>query len=108
MNLKRLEQIKLMLKETPNDAFLLFALAQETIKTGSTDDALKIYKKLSATNPDYVGTYYHLGKLLEDKAAYAEAQKAYETGIEKAQKKGASNDLRELLQALNNLNSLLD
>ena len=87
MNLQRLAQIKLMLEESPNDAFLLFALAQETQKTGQVEEAIEIYKTITTTTPDYVGTYYHLGKLQEAQEEYENAKKTYQIGIEKRKKK---------------------
>jgi len=54
------------LEASPDDSFLLFAIAKEHEKAGATDEALEYYLKLTATDPDYVGTYYHLGKLYEE------------------------------------------
>ena len=102
MNFERIERIKEMLKESPQDSFLRFALAQEYTKTNKLEDAKNLYQQIVTDDPDYVGTYYHLGKLLEDNDT-EKAKQIYQAGIEIAQKKGASNDLRELLQALNNI-----
>ncbi|MEX0747959.1 MAG: tetratricopeptide repeat protein, partial [Rhodothermales bacterium] len=53
--------------------------------------------------PDYVGTYYHLGKLHEQEGRKEEAKETYRQGIATAQRlrdAHAESELREaLLQA---------
>ena len=96
----RLEQLKEMLEKSPEDSFLLYALAQEFTKLGQTDEALKFYRQLIEDHPEYTGTYYHLGKLYErlnntDKAVYT-----YRKGLEMTRRLGAQHDYSELLGAL--------
>ena len=46
MKSKRLEQLKKMLEDNPQDPFLLYALAQEFLNNNETDKALKWFKDL--------------------------------------------------------------
>jgi Tfp pilus assembly protein PilF len=46
--------------------------------------------------PGYVGSYYHLAKLLERNGKEAEAVKVYEKGMEEAKKAGDNHALGEL------------
>ena len=77
----RIEQIKTFLNETPEDAFLLYALATEYVSLGHDKEALTIYLNLVAKQPNYFATYYHLGKLYERIQEDDKAEKAYEQGL---------------------------
>lgn len=96
---KRLEQLMNFLDKSPNEPFILFAIAKEYEGMQDSDKALKYYKLLSVDHPDYVGTYYHLAKLLEQKQALKEAFNTYKKGIEIAQKIGDKHSLSELATA---------
>ena len=63
--MNRIQQLKEYLRATPNDSFLQHALALENIKAGNDDDAKKLFENILANDPTYVGSYYHLAKLLE-------------------------------------------
>ena len=52
-------------------------------------------------HPDYVGTYYHAGKLLEQFDKKNEAEKVYRDGLRVARAAGQQHAASELLQALN-------
>lgn len=54
-----------MLAEQGDDPFLLFALAKEHESGGDDAHALEFYQRCAATDPTYVGVYYHLGKCLQ-------------------------------------------
>ncbi|MGB1217920.1 MAG: tetratricopeptide repeat protein [Saprospiraceae bacterium] len=96
---QRLELLQSMLEESPNDSFLLFALAKEYEKIKQPDDAMNAYMKLKETNPDYVGLYYHLGKLLEQKERIEEAFFTYKEGMLVAKKEGDQHSFNELAGA---------
>jgi tetratricopeptide (TPR) repeat protein len=94
--MNRLSTLLAML-EKRNDAFLLFAIAKEYEAQAQEDKAEGYYRQLLNSFPDYAGTYYHLGKLLERKEAMNEAISIYQAGIKRV---AAGNDLRELKEAL--------
>jgi|SRR5690606_21436226 len=95
----RLQQLIEFLKESPSDAFLVYALATEFLKLGHTEDALHHYEALVASHPDYVGTYYHLGKLYEALGRQTDAVVTYEQGMQAARKKRDMHALSELQAA---------
>ena len=98
--MNRIEQLEIFLLETPNDAFLNYALATEYVSMGDDEKAEFIFRDLLEKNPDYVATYYHLGKLLERKQQKNEAMDIYRMGIEKAKATGEQHSLSELQSAL--------
>ncbi|MFN5218033.1 MAG: tetratricopeptide repeat protein [Sphingomonadales bacterium] len=98
--MSRIEQLQLFLKESPEDAFLNYALATEYVGLGDDEKAEGIFRMLLEKHPDYIATYYHLGKLLERKTDKDAAILIYEKGIEKAKKSGERHSLSELQSAL--------
>jgi len=98
--LTRLQQLLAFYDADPNDAFTIYALATE-YRTQEPEKAWGFYQKLLTEHPDYVGTYYHAGKLLEQFDKKNEAEKVYRTGLVVARKAGQQHAASELLQALN-------
>lgn len=94
--MERIEKLKEFLKENPNDNFLQHALALEYIKLGNDDEAKKIFEKILEHDPAYIGSYYHLGKLLERNGDEPGAIKVYEKGMEEANKAGENHAYGEL------------
>lgn len=103
MTNSRLTRLFTFLKESPDDSFLLFAIAKEYEKLEDLDNALDYYLKLVAIDPDYVGTYYHLGKLYEEEEETEKALVAYQDGILIAKKIKDQHALSELMNAKMNL-----
>src|SRR5690606_6202887 len=97
----RIEQLRQFLKETPDDPFLHYALTMEYIKLGRHDEALENFEKLVEDYPDYLGTYYHFGKLLEKQGEKDRAANVYNLGINLARSKRNMHALGELQGALN-------
>lgn len=98
--MSRIDQIRQFLQESPEDAFLNYALAQEFISAGNDADAEILFQKLLSLHPDYTATYYHYGKLLERKQQTETATKIYKQGIEIAKQKREQHALSELQSAL--------
>ena len=96
----RLQQLLAFYEDDPTDAFTIYALATE-YRAQEPERAWEYYQKLLAEHPDYVGTYYHAGKLLEQFSKKDEAEKVYRTGLAVARKAGQQHAASELLQALN-------
>lgn len=95
----RLDQLRAFLEKSPNDPFILFAIAQEHQKQGDIAQALAQYQALREQHPDYVGTYYHLGKSLELVERYEDAVEAYEAGMAVAKAAKDQHSLSELAGA---------
>lgn len=103
MPINRLERLLEFFNNEPNDPFLKYALATEYVRLNNEDLALKFYLDLLTNHEDYVGTYYHLGKLYEGLNQKEEALKTYEKGIQVARKIKDQHALNELLGVYNNL-----
>jgi tetratricopeptide (TPR) repeat protein len=99
----RIEQINQLLKEAPDDEFLLHAMALEYIKIGEDSKARVLFERILMNNPSYVGSYYHLGKLLERAGETDEAIKVYESGMVYAKKVGDQKAYGELRGAYEEL-----
>jgi tetratricopeptide (TPR) repeat protein len=99
MSSARLEQLQQFLAKTPNEPFILFAIAKEYEKLEQLQDALQYYEQLTQNAPDYVGTYYHLGKLLEQLGQDQKAFFTYKKGMEVAKNAGDNHSLAELAGA---------
>ncbi len=95
----RLEQLLQFLTESPEDSFLLFAVAKEYEGLNDLPTALTYYQKIKSNEPEYVGTYYHLGKLYEQLEQPAKAFAIYKEGIEVTKKVGDHHALSELAGA---------
>lgn len=89
-----------MLKETPNDAFLIYALALEEHKEGDTSAAIGRLYQLIIDHPDYLGSYYQLGKLYEEEQQIELAVSTYRKGLVKAVEQKAGKMERELKEAI--------
>ena len=99
----RIEKIRTMLAENPKDSFLCHALALEYIKLGSDNDARRLFESILHNEPGYIGSYYHLAKLLERIGDTNEAIKVYEKGMEEAKKAGDDHSFSELRSAFEEL-----
>ncbi len=103
MESQRLIQLQGLFLAQPNDSFVLFALAKEYEKLGQPAQALEYYLKLQQTNPDYLGLYYHLGKLYEILNQTDKAIATYQDGMVRAKAAGDLHTLSELAGAKLNL-----
>lgn len=99
MSVDRLAKLQEFYEEDPEDPFTRFALAQEHLKRDNPQEAVDLFEHLVETDPDYVGTYYHLGKLYERLDRMDDALTTYEQGIEVAREQKEQKALSELQDA---------
>ncbi|MEJ7779872.1 MAG: tetratricopeptide repeat protein [Daejeonella sp.] len=78
----RLQKLLNFLQDEPNDPFLKYALATEYLNANDLDKALHYYEDLISQHADYVGTYYHLGKLYEQLNRKSDAIETYKKGMD--------------------------
>ena len=100
---ERINKLKAFIEKQPGDSFLQHALGLEYVKIGEDTAARKVFEKLLEQNPGYVGSYYHLGKLLERAGHANDAISIYEKGIEAAGAAGDNHARNELQGALDDL-----
>lgn len=98
MNNNRLEQLISILENGSKDPFIRYAIATEYLKDNQVQEALLYYEELIENNPDYIGTYYHLGKLYSQLQRIEDAKLIFEQGIERAKESKNIHALSELQQ----------
>lgn len=103
MGTERLKSLIKMYNEDPGDSFIRFAIAKEYEKIGDYQMAMEHYLSLKVDDPDYVGLYYHLAKLMEEMEDENQALSVYEEGIVIAKKLNDFHALSELNSAKTNL-----
>jgi Tfp pilus assembly protein PilF len=101
--LERIEKIKAMLVGAPTDSFLQHALALEYIKLNNDSDARILFEQILEREASYIGSYYHLAKLLERNNETDAAIKVYEKGMAEAKKVGDNHAFGELRGAYEEL-----
>ena len=99
----RIEKLNEFLKSNPADSFVQHALALEYIKLGDDEKARKLFEGILQREPGYVGSYYHLAKLLERNEDMVEAIRIYEKGMEEAKRAGDNHSYSELKSAYEEL-----
>ncbi len=103
MHTIRIERLKSIIVENPNDTFALFALAKEYEKEGKLTDSVQLFEKLLVVDKLYVGAYYHLAKIYEQLNEIKKALNIYEEGIIIAKELNDLHSLSELKNAKMNL-----
>jgi len=101
MSSTRLSKLLEFLESDPNDPFILYALATEYNALNEKENAYSFYLQLTDKHPDYVGTYYHLGKLLEKDDQKEKAIEIYQKGMQVARNKRDMHAFSELQGAYN-------
>jgi len=97
--MSRLAQLLDFLNASPDDSFILFALAKEYEKADDIQNAETYYLRIHNHDPDYIGLYYHLGKLYFRQDRLKEAFDIYTEGMRRAKDQGDQHALRELAGA---------
>jgi Tfp pilus assembly protein PilF len=92
----RISKLREYLASSPKDSFLRHALALEYIKIGNDIEARKLFESILDHDPKYVGTYYHLAKLLERAGENDLAIQWYEKGMTAAKDAGDQHSYNEL------------
>jgi Tfp pilus assembly protein PilF len=99
----RIDKLKKFLEDSPQDSFLQHALALEYIKLGDEPRAKALFETILKREPQYVGSYYHLGKLLERTGETEAAVKIYEAGMTASKQAGDNHAYNELQAAYEDL-----
>ena len=99
----RTARLQEFLKANPNDNFLQHALALEYIKMGNEQEARILFQQILERDPAYVGSYYHLAKLLERVGENEDAIKWYDKGMTAAKAAGDNHAYNELQAAYEDL-----
>jgi tetratricopeptide (TPR) repeat protein len=101
--MSRIEVIKKIVAQQPNDPFPRYGLAMEYKNAGQAEEAHAAFAELEERWPEYVASYLMHGNLLASMHKLGDARGVYERGIAAARKKGDGHSLGELESALQNL-----
>jgi Tfp pilus assembly protein PilF len=99
----RITKLKEYLEAAPTDNFLRHALALEYVKLGDDTQARKLFEDILAMDTTYIGSYYHLGKLLERTGENQLAIEWYEKGMAAAKQAFDQHSYNELQTAYDDL-----
>ncbi|MDO9156329.1 lipopolysaccharide assembly protein LapB [Sediminibacterium sp.] len=101
--MNRIDRIQEMLAANPKDLFLRHALALEWIKIGNDAEARGLFEAILTDDPTYIGSYYHLAKLLERVGETTAAIEWYEKGMAAAKTAKDQHSYNELQSAYEDL-----
>ena len=101
--MERIEKLRQFLRTSPSDSFLQHALALEYIKSGDDNAARLLFEEILNREPGYIGSYYHLAKLLERANDAQAAITWYEKGMNAAKAAGDQHAYNELQMAYEEL-----
>ena len=101
--MSRIEKLLEYMKTAGKDSFLQHALALEYIKVDQDEEARKLFNEILLREPTYIGSYYHLAKLLERAGDFDKAIRIYKRGMEEAKKAGDNHTYSELQAALEDI-----
>jgi Tfp pilus assembly protein PilF len=99
----RIHKLRKFLEDSPEDSFLQHALALEYVKLGDEPGARALFETILQREPQYIGSYYHLGKLLERTGETDAAVKVYEAGMTACKQAGETHAYNELQAAYEDL-----
>ena len=100
MSATRLEILRTMVEQKPEDAFGRYGLAMEYVRTGDLEAAVAEFEALLAHNPGYAAGYFHGGQTLEKLGRADEARALYRQGIAQTRDEHARGEMQAALDSL--------
>lgn len=98
----RVQMLKSLIQEDPNDPFLHYGLAMEEAKA-SPSNALSLFEHLLAKFPDYLPAYYQFALVLVDCGQISKAIEVLQSGAQLAKLQGELKTMGELQTLLDQL-----
>lgn len=99
----RLDKLREFLETDPHDPFIKHAMALEYVKLGDEAIARRLWEEILERDPGYIGSYYHLARLLERTGEKDLAIGWYEKGMAAAKTAGEKKAYNELRAAYEDL-----
>jgi tetratricopeptide (TPR) repeat protein len=100
MQVDRVSQLEEFLREDPGDAFNIYALALEYLKSDAKK-SYELFEGLISKQPDYLPTYYPFAHLLIELQQTERAEATFKQGIEIARRTNDHKTYKELSSAYN-------
>lgn len=101
----RLEQLKRLLHAEPEDAFTLYAVAQEYACRGEHERALEYYDRTIAADANYLYAYFHKARSQEATDDIAGALATLREGLDRATLVGDAHAAGELAGYIDSLDA---
>lgn len=101
--MSRREKLEVLLRDSPDDSFLRYALAMECSSGGDDAAAVTALDRLLADDPHYVAAYFQLGQILVRTGETLRARQTLARGIEAARRAGdthAEGEMRGFLEQI--------
>lgn len=98
--MSRRDQLQQMLQESPDDTFLLYALAMEERSNGNGGAALSQLDRVLAVDADYVAAYFQKGQILAGLGQSEQARQVLQQGITVAGRVGDDHAAAEMSEFL--------
>lgn len=91
-----IEQLQRLLDLEPDDAFLIYGIAQEHLKAEQYPEAIEWFDRTLAADPDHCYAYFFKARALDAGGANADALTVCDAGIANAQRVGDTKAYSEL------------
>jgi predicted Zn-dependent protease len=101
--MNRREKLSELLKSSPDDPFLHYALAMEDRSAGEPAAALTRLRKVLALDPDYVSAYFQQAQVLAEQRETDAARQVLKQGVTVAQRIGDAHAAGEMTEFLHSL-----
>ena len=98
--MSRIDQIRAMLADDPEDVFLNYALALELDKARQHDDSLQLFQQLMDGEPPYVPAFFMAAQMLTRLDRTEEARTILKSGIQQANEQGEQHAAAEMTEFL--------
>lgn len=101
--MSRREELETMLKDSPNDTFLRYALAIELDNESEHHRSMDLHRSLMTDTPAYVPSFFMLGQQLVRLDREEEAKEVLQQGITAAQLQENLHAMAEMTEFLESL-----
>ncbi len=91
-----LEQLEKLLAADPDDAFVLYGIAQERAKRGELEQAVEFYDRCLRVDAAYCYAYFHKARVLRDLGRTDDAIATLLAGLAKAKALGDGHAASEI------------
>jgi tetratricopeptide (TPR) repeat protein len=104
--MSRLDAIRKIVDQQPNDPFPRYGLAMELKQLGQLEEAERAFAELESRHPDYVAQYLMRAGVLSSLERKLDARACLERGIACARRAGNQHALSEMQSALGDLEAV--
>jgi tetratricopeptide (TPR) repeat protein len=98
--MSRIDVLRELLAQMPDDAFTRYALAMELRRAGQPGEAMEEFRALIETCPDYTASYLMAAQLAMDLGLRDEALRIYRQGVSACARAGEEHARQKCEEAL--------